>query len=115
MKNTLLKFILLLFISTTCSSLFAQGPADPGADPLYTPRLNEKTIIPQDSIPNKKADTLKVVTLRKHLPSNFITRSWAKTEIYYVHSEEKNNKAFEIKRSFFTRNEFKEITDDLNR
>lgn len=110
MKNNLLTFILVFFISAFSSTLFAQGPANPGPDPLSPSNLNEKILVPQDSASNMKTDSSKVLTFRNFIGNNFLQPAPAGSEIYYVYSEEMNKKSFKLKMSFFTKDKNQEIS-----
>ncbi|HZW69619.1 MAG TPA: hypothetical protein VFF57_02040 [Hanamia sp.] len=47
MKNLLKKILFLVFVSLTCTHAFAQGPADPGNDPIVSSnQINQNIQVP---------------------------------------------------------------------
>jgi hypothetical protein len=99
MKNNLLSFILFLFISTIPSSLFAQGPVDPGVDPLSNPV--ENTVAPTDSIMQKNTDTVRVIAIENLIRATLQPYSTG-TQSSYTNSEgDINRKYFLVKCCFF--------------
>lgn len=90
MKNELLKFILFFLLSIISINLFAQGPPDPGDDPVSpSNNLNQKVIVPKDTSNNMHTDTSKVLTVENLLPVNYFNSILAKSKICYLYSEEK--------------------------
>lgn len=95
MKNTLpKKLFLIITITFLCSHVFAQGPADPGDDPMMSSNnsINSANIrIPLQTLENQKApvvQTSQSSSLKKELavnsskkhPENTTTVSFVKNE-----------------------------------